>query len=93
MNVVVFWYVKEVVINVLVVYDILIIVIELKIDFINEKVELYVKDRFLDFFGIFVKGIDISVIEVDKENEVYIEFKRVIKDIIVSKIEIDFLNY
>lgn len=92
-NAAVFRYVKEVVTNAPAAHDIPIIAIESKIDLINEKVELYVKDRLLDLFGISVKGIDISAIEVDKENEAYIELKRVTKDITASKTETDLLNY
>lgn len=86
-------YVKEVVTNASSEHDIPVIAIESKIDFINEKVELYVKDRFLDLFGISVTGIDISAIEVDKDNESYIELKRVTKDISTIKAETELHNY
>lgn len=86
-------YVKEVVTNASSEHDIPVIAIESKIDFINEKVELYVKDRLLDLFGISVTGIDISAIEVDKGNESYIELKRVTKDISTIKAETELHNY
>lgn len=38
-------------------------------------------------------GIDISVIEVDKNNELYLELKRVIKDVIIGKVESEFFDY
>lgn len=86
-------YAKEVVTNAPAKHNIPVIAIESKIDLINEEVELYVSDRVSDLFGISVTGIDISAIEVDKENEAYIELKRVTKDITTSKTETDLLNY
>ncbi|MGD9761562.1 MAG: SPFH domain-containing protein [Candidatus Izemoplasmatales bacterium] len=86
-------YVKEIVTNASSEHDIPVIAIESKIDLINEKVELYVKDRLLDLFGISVTGIDINAIEVDKNNESYIELKRVTKDITTIKTETELLNY
>jgi len=86
-------YVKEVVTNAPSAHDIPVIAIESKIDIINEKVEIYVKDRLSDLFGIFVTGIDISAIEVDKDNQAYLELKRITKDIAASKVETDLLNY
>lgn len=86
-------YVKEFVTNAPSKYDIPVIAIESKIDLINEEVELYLRDRLSDLFGIFVTGIDINAIEVDKENDAYIELKRVTKDITTSKTETDLLNY
>ena len=64
--------------------------LNLKIDLINEKVEVYVKDRLSDLFGIFVTGIDISAIEVDKDNQAYLELKRITKDITRAKLKLNF---
>lgn len=92
-NAAVLRYVKEVVTNAPSAHDIPTIALESKIDLINEKIELFVKDRLLDLFGISVTGIDISAIEIDKENESYIELKRVTKNITISKTETDLQNY
>lgn len=86
-------YVKEIVTNAPSEHDIPLIALESRIDLINEKVELYVKDRLLDLFGVSVTGIDLSAIEVDKESEAYVELKRVTKDITAGKVETDLLNY
>ncbi|MBN2834772.1 MAG: SPFH domain-containing protein [Candidatus Delongbacteria bacterium] len=86
-------YVKDIVANASSEHDIPVIAIESKIDLINEKVELFLKDRLSDLFGISVSGVDINAIEVDKENESYIELKRVTKDIAAVKTETDLLNY
>src|SRR5690606_4732082 len=69
------------------------IAIESKIDLINEKVELYLKDRLYDLFGVFMTGLDVNAIEVDKDNQDYIELKRVTKDITASKVETELLNF
>ncbi|NWH09884.1 SPFH domain-containing protein [Acholeplasma laidlawii] len=86
-------YVKEVVTNAPSKHDIPVIAIESKIDLINQDVELYVGDRLDDLFAISVTGIDLSAVEVDKDNEAYIELKRVTKDISTGKAETDLLNY
>jgi len=86
-------YVKDIVTNASSEHNIPVIAIESKIDLITEKVELFLKDRLLDLFGISVTGIDISAIDVDKENESYTELKRVTKDIAAIKTEADLHNY
>jgi membrane protease subunit (stomatin/prohibitin family) len=86
-------YIKEAVANAPAEHNIPVIAIESKIDLISEKAELYIKDRISDLFGIFVTGIDISAIEVDKDNQAYLELKRITKDITASKVETDLLNY
>lgn len=86
-------YIKEIVTNAPSEHNIPLIALESKIDLINEKVEIYVKDRLIDLFGVSVTGLDLSAIEVDKESEAYVELKRVTKDITASKIETDLLNY
>lgn len=86
-------YVKEAVTNAPTEHDIPVIAIESKIDFINEKIELNVKERLADIFGILVTGIDISAIEVDKENEAYRQLSRITKDFTAGQREADLLNY
>ncbi len=85
--------VKDVVTNAPAENDIPLIALESKIDLINEKVELQVKERLSDLFGVFVTGIDISAIEVDKDNESYLELKRVTKDVTTGKVESELLDY
>lgn len=86
-------YVKDIVTNASSEHNIPVIAIESKIDLITEKVELFLKDRLSDLFGISVTGLDISSIDVDKENESYTELKRITKDITAVKTETDLLNY
>lgn len=86
-------YVKDIVTNASSEHNIPVIAIESKIDLITEKVELFLKDRLSELFGISVTGLDISSIDVDKENESYTELKRITKDITAVKTETDLLNY
>lgn len=86
-------YVKGVVANAPAENNIPLIAIESKIHLINEKVELYLKDRLYDLFGVFMTGLDVNAIEVDKDNQDYIELKRVTKDITASKVETELLNF
>ena len=86
-------YVKEVVTNAPVENDIPVIAIESNIDLINKKVESLVKERLSNLFGVSVTGLDLNAIEVDKDNEAYIELKRVTKNITTNKVESDLLNY
>ena len=86
-------FVKDVVTNAPAKHDIPVIAIESKIDLINEEAEMYVTERLAELFGISVIGIDLSAVEVDKNNEAYTELKRITKDISAAKVETDLLNY
>lgn len=86
-------YVKEAVTNAPAEHDIPVIAIESKVDFINEKVELNVKERLAEIFGILVTGIDISTIEVDKDSEAYRQLSKITKDFTAGQREADLLNY
>ena len=59
-------YVKDAVANAPSVHNIPVIQIESKTAFINDAVELDIKDRMKEDFGIVVSGVDIGAIEIDK---------------------------
>ena len=86
-------YVKDAIIQAPTENNMSVLGIESKIDLINEKAELNIKERLLELFGITVTGLDISAIEVDKESEGYFELKRITKDIVSKKTEVDFEHY
>jgi membrane protease subunit (stomatin/prohibitin family) len=86
-------YVKSAVTNALTENNIPLIAIESKIDLITEKIELFVRGRLAENFGVFVTGLDISAIEVDKDNDAYRELKRITKDITASQRESELFNY
>lgn len=70
-----------------------VIAIESKIDLINEKAELNIKDRLAENFGVSVTGLDISAIEVNKESEGYRELKHITKEMTAKQAEINIEHY
>ena len=86
-------YVKDAVAKAPAENNIPVINIESKIDLINEKAELAIKDRLSELFGIEVKGVDINAIEIDKESSAYLELKSVTKDLAKRQAEANVLNY
>ena len=78
-------------------HDIPLINIGSKIGLINETVELKVKDRMREVFGVECTGFEINAIELDKESEAYAELRAITKDfqkdVALRKKEIDLENY
>lgn len=85
--------VKDTVANAPAENDIPLVAIESKIDFINEKIELNLKDRLDDIFAVHVTGVDINAIELDTNNESYLELKKITKDITTGQVASDLLDY
>jgi len=86
-------YIKDAVTSAPTENNIPVINIESKIDLINEKAEMKIKDRVSELFGVRVTGVDISAIEIDKESDSYLELKRVTKDLATRQAEANVLNY
>ena len=80
-------YVKDVVANASVEYDISIVQIERKISKINDIVEYDISKRLKETFGVIVSSIDISTIEIDKSSEGYYQLMSVTKDITRATVE------
>lgn len=80
-------YIKDIVTNAPSAHNIPIIQIETKISVINDTVELYVKERLSEDFGVEVSGIDIGVIEVDKESDGYRQLMAITRDVDAATIE------
>lgn len=74
-------YVKDVVTNAPATNDIPLVQIETKTGQINDIIELDIKERLKEDFGVEVSGVDISTIELDKSSEGYRELMSVTKDI------------
>lgn len=74
-------YVKNVVANVPASNDIPLVQIETKIAQINDVIELEIGERFKKNFGVFVSGVDLSAIELDKASEGYQQLINVTKEI------------
>lgn len=86
-------YVKDAVTNAPAENNTPVISIESKIDLINEKVEMGIKDRLSEVFGIEVTALDINTIEINKEADSYVELKRISKDVVSRQTEINLKNY
>lgn len=80
-------YVKDAVTNATINYNVNLIQIETKTSIINDLVELKVKERLLEDFAVTVTGVDIGVIEIDKDSEEYLELKRITKDLTSQVVE------
>lgn len=74
-------YTKDVVANAPSENNIPLVQIESKTSLINDVIELNIKDRLNEHFGVEVSGVDISAIELDKTSEGYKELMSVTKDI------------
>ena len=74
-------YVKDIVANAPAEHDIPLVQIESKTAIINDVVELHIKERLKDNFGVLVSGVDISAIELDKSCDGYRQLMVVTKDI------------
>ena len=80
-------YVKDVVTNTPSQHNIPVVQIETKISEINDSVELFIKDRFVEDFGVTVTGVDISALEIDKTSEDYMSLLSITKDITTATIQ------
>lgn len=74
-------YVKNVVANVPTQNNIPLVQIETKTTEINNAIELDVKNRLKENFGVEVSGLDIATIELDKSSDGYRQLMSVTKDI------------
>ncbi len=72
-------YVKNTVANIPVSHGIPIVQIQAKTEVINNTVELGIKTRLEDSFGVTVSGVDIGDIDVDKDSDAYRELARITK--------------
>ena len=54
---------------------------------INDVIEINIKDRLIEDFGVTMSAVDLSAIEVDTTSDSYIELKKITKDITMMSIE------
>ena len=86
-------YVKNFVLNCSLDNNIPIMQLERKVLDISEMVQMRLKPQFEDDFGVNLKRLDISAIEIDKESENYAEFARLTKEQQMHRAEIDTEQY
>ncbi len=74
-------YVKDAIANAPSSNNIPIVQIESKTSQINDIIELDIKERLKDSFGVVVSGVDIGTIEIDKTSKGYRQLMSVTKDV------------
>lgn len=80
-------HVKDVVANMPAEKNIPVVQIERQIALINETVEEAIKQRLFNNFGVTVTGVDISVIELDKNSDGFMSLKNVTQDVSTATVE------
>lgn len=80
-------YVKDAVANAPSVHNIPVIQIESKTAFINDAVELDIKDRMKENFGVVVSGVDIGAIEIDKGSAEYAKLMTITQKVTTETVQ------
>lgn len=80
-------YVKDAVANAPSSNNIPIVQIESKTSQINDIVELDIKERLKENFGVVVSGVDIGTIEIDKSSDSYRQLMSITKDVTSATIK------
>lgn len=86
-------YVKDVVANAPALNNIPLIQIETKTAQINDVIEMDIRERLKDSFGVNVSGVDIGAIELDKTSEGYRQLMAVTKDMATIKTQAEMEDY
>lgn len=80
-------YVKDTVANAPATNNIPLVQIETKTAQINDLVELYIRERLKENFGVDVSGVGIAAIELDKSSDGYRQLMRVTKDVTSATVQ------
>ena len=80
-------YVKDAVANAPSANNITIVQIESKTALINDIIELDIKERLKDNFGVVVSGVDIGTIEIDKSSDGYRQLMSVTKEVATATVK------
>ena len=86
-------YVKDAVANAPAQNDIPLVQIETKISQINDIVELNIKERLSEDFGVCVSGVDIGSVELDKSSEGYRQLMSVTQDVTAQRVKAETEDY
>ena len=86
-------YVKDIVANAPAVHDIPVVQIETKLAQINDSVEFDVSERLKEDFGVWVSGVDINSIEIDKNSDGYQQLMSVTRNITAEKAQAEKEDY
>lgn len=80
-------YVKDAVANAPAAHNMPVVQIESKIAQINDMVEIDLKERLAETFGVTVSGVDIGAIEIDKSSDNYSQLMEITKDVTTAAIK------
>ena len=80
-------YVKDAVANAPAAHNIPVVQIESRTAMINDDVELNLRHRLKEDFGVSASGIDIGVIEIDKTSEGYARLAAITQDITIATVQ------
>ena len=80
-------YVKDAVANAPAAHNIPVVQIESRTAMINDDVELNLRYRLKEDFGVLASGIDIGVIEIDKTSEGYARLAAITQDITTATVQ------
>ena len=80
-------YVKDAVANAPAAHNIPVVQIESRTAMINDDVELNLRHRLKEDFGVSASGIDIGVIEIDKTSEGYARLAAITQDITTATVQ------
>lgn len=86
-------YVKDAVANAPAQNDIPLVQIETKISQINDIVEINIKERLSEDFGVCVSGVDIGSVELDKSSEGYRQLMSVTQDVTAQRVKAETEDY
>lgn len=86
-------YVKDIVANAPAANDIPVVQIETKLSQINDAIEYDIGERLKENFGVWVSGVDINSIEIDKSSDGYQQLMNVTRNITTEKIQADKEDY
>ena len=78
-------YVKAVVTNIPTQNGIPLVKLETQILQVNDIIQQYIAPRFVNDFGVNLKALDISAIEIDKDTDAYLTLKSITQDISVQQ--------
>lgn len=86
-------YGKDAVANAPAANNIPVIQLETKIGQINDTIEIDIKERLHENFGVTVSGVDISAIEIDKSSDGYKHLMTVTKDVASAQVQAQTEDY
>lgn len=86
-------YTKDIVANIPASEHISVIQLDSRAELISQKLEVAVSERLAQYFGVYVSGVDVGAIEIDKESDGYRELMSVTKNVTRAHVEAETQDY